>query len=243
MTRVLICASCSVMREGIASLLRSEAFDVVGAVENISAIEEAVRIGDPDVIVLAIEPREEEAWAEWLSDRAGDSAPESAEVGGWPAASALPPIVVLAGQIEMVPFDSALAAGVRALLPGDADSDEIISAIQAAAAGLIAARPETLDHLQRLRRLQRLQQPHAPQAPARPLGGAGRPPYYEALTPRETEVLRMLAEGLANKEIARRLKISEHTVKFHIGSILGKLSASSRTEAVTIGIRLGLIAV
>lgn len=51
----------------------------------------------------------------------------------------------------------------------------------------------------------------------------------------------MLAEGLANKEIARRLKISEHTVKFHIGSILGKLSASSRTEAVTIGIRLGLI--
>lgn len=240
MTHVLICASSSVTREGIASLLRSGAFEVVGAVENLSAIEEAARTADPDVILLAIEPREEEAWTEWVRDQVGESTPESAEARGWPTTSALPPTVVLADRLEMIPFDLALAAGVRALLPGDADSDEIRSAIQAAAAGLVVTRPETLDHLQRLQRLQR---PHSPQPPTGLLGGAGRPPYYEALTPRETEVLRMLAEGLANKEIARRLKISEHTVKFHIGSILGKLSASSRTEAVTIGIRLGLITV
>ena len=63
----------------------------------------------------------------------------------------------------------------------------------------------------------------------------------EEITSRETDVLRMLAEGLVNKEIAARLGISEHTVKFHISSILDKLDASTRTEAVTLGIRRGLI--
>ncbi|HEX8920130.1 MAG TPA: response regulator transcription factor, partial [Pyrinomonadaceae bacterium] len=59
--------------------------------------------------------------------------------------------------------------------------------------------------------------------------------------PREIEVLSMMAEGVGNKTIAYRLNISEHTVKFHVGSIFGKLGASSRTEAVMLGIRRGLI--
>ena len=63
----------------------------------------------------------------------------------------------------------------------------------------------------------------------------------EALTPRESEVLRLLADGLSNKDIALRLRVSEHTIKFHIRSILGKLGAASRTEAVTRGFRSGLI--
>ena len=63
----------------------------------------------------------------------------------------------------------------------------------------------------------------------------------EPLTPREQEVLRLLALGLANKEIASRMNISEHTVKFHVAAILGKLGAASRTEAVAIGIRHGLV--
>jgi DNA-binding NarL/FixJ family response regulator len=63
------------------------------------------------------------------------------------------------------------------------------------------------------------------------------------LTSRELEVLRMLAEGAANKNIAWQLKISEHTVKFHVAQILAKLNAGTRTEAVTIGIRTGLIMV
>jgi DNA-binding NarL/FixJ family response regulator len=61
------------------------------------------------------------------------------------------------------------------------------------------------------------------------------------LTARELEVLRMMAEGAPNKIIAWRLGISEHTVKFHVASILSRLGASSRTEAVTIGIRRGLV--
>jgi DNA-binding NarL/FixJ family response regulator len=61
------------------------------------------------------------------------------------------------------------------------------------------------------------------------------------LTSREREVLRMLADGAANKTIAWKLGISEHTVKFHVAQILAKLNAGTRTEAVTLGIRQGLI--
>ena len=66
-------------------------------------------------------------------------------------------------------------------------------------------------------------------------------PMLEELTRREMEVLRMVADGLSNREIAARLSVSEHTIKFHISSVLGKLGASSRTEAVTQGIKRGLI--
>ena len=62
-----------------------------------------------------------------------------------------------------------------------------------------------------------------------------------ALTPRELEVLRMMADGAANKIIAWKLGVSEHTAKFHVASILAKLGAASRTEAVTIGIRKGMV--
>ena len=61
------------------------------------------------------------------------------------------------------------------------------------------------------------------------------------LTPREQEVLRLLADGLPNKSIAERLTVSEHTVKFHVASILGKLGAQSRTEAVVLATRSGLL--
>lgn len=63
----------------------------------------------------------------------------------------------------------------------------------------------------------------------------------EPLTPRELQVLRMLADGLGNKEIASKLGISDHTAKFHVTQILGKLGAGSRTEAVAIGIRRGIV--
>ena len=61
------------------------------------------------------------------------------------------------------------------------------------------------------------------------------------LTPRETEVLRLMADGASNKIIAHKLGISDHTAKFHVTSILSKLNAGTRTEAVTVGVRMGLI--
>lgn len=66
-------------------------------------------------------------------------------------------------------------------------------------------------------------------------------PPVESLTPREFDVLRLVADGLHNREIAARLGVTEHTVKFHLGAIFGKLGASTRTEAVQKGLRLGVI--
>jgi DNA-binding NarL/FixJ family response regulator len=67
------------------------------------------------------------------------------------------------------------------------------------------------------------------------------PEFVEKLTPREHEVLVLVADGLRNRDIARELQITEHTVKFHLASVFGKLGASSRTDAVRRGLRLGLI--
>ena len=119
----------------------------------------------------------------------------------------------------------ALRSGVRAILPRDAPTSEMIAAIEAAAAGLVALQPADLNAL--------LPAPRADPA----LSGSA----VEALTPRELEVFAMLAEGAGNKAIAWKLGISDHTVKFHVASIMSKLNATSRTEAVAIGIRRGLI--
>jgi NarL family two-component system response regulator YdfI len=120
----------------------------------------------------------------------------------------------------------ALRAGVRSLLAREASPTEIAAAIQSSSTGMILLDPEIAREL-------------TATAPADRSDSV--PDIVEDLTPREVEVLRMMAEGLGNKEIASRLGISDHTVKFHISSILAKMGAASRTEAVTMGIRMGLI--
>jgi DNA-binding NarL/FixJ family response regulator len=120
----------------------------------------------------------------------------------------------------------ALRNGVRAVLPRNMSPVGIVAAVEAVGAGLAVLLPDGLDTL-----LRESTASHR----------AVSPPLVEALTPREIEVLGMMVEGWGNKEISTRLGISEHTVKFHVASIMGKLNASSRTEAVTSGIRHGLI--
>lgn len=136
-------------------------------------------------------------------------------------------IVVLADNLHGEWMTEALRLGVRGLLPRSATAEEIVPTVVAAAAGLVVLHPAVFDFLL-----------PALLSTARPLDGAT---PVQALTPREIEVLGMMAEGLGNKAIARRMSISEHTVKFHVSSIFTKLNASSRTEAVTLGARLGLI--
>lgn len=131
------------------------------------------------------------------------------------------PAIVLLGEIPWTA--DALRLGVRAVLPPDASAAEILAALQAAAAGLSVIDP---------RDLEALISAGSPQPAAEPA---------TPVTARELEVLRMPAEGAANKTIAWKLGISEHTVKFHVAQILAKLNAGTRTEAVTLGIRQGLI--
>ncbi len=119
-----------------------------------------------------------------------------------------------------------LRSGVRAILSRESDPDDVLSAIYAAYDGLVLLSTTTAESLAAVYGDQAL---------------AVEDEFSEEITSRETDVLRMLAEGLVNKDIAARLGISEHTVKFHISSILDKLGASTRTEAVTLGIRRGLI--
>lgn len=118
-----------------------------------------------------------------------------------------------------------LRAGVRAILPTQITREQLLAALHAAITGLVILDSGSLLSL----------------LPEPALASASLAEPTEPLTPREREVLQMLASGLANKEIAAKLSISDHTAKFHVASILGKLGAASRTEAVAIGIRRGLV--
>lgn len=140
-----------------------------------------------------------------------------------PADGRVAAYVLLADAGQPLWTREALRLGIRAVLPGSASAAEILAAVEAAARGFAVLDPRDLDGL---------------------IGASG--PAMAAqevptLTPRELEVFRMMAEGAANKTIAWKLNISETTAKFHVASILSKLRASNRTEAVSMGVRKGLI--
>lgn len=125
-------------------------------------------------------------------------------------------IIVLSDGIPPADW---LRSGVRGFLPLDAGRDEILAAIHAVHEGLLVFDPETYP----------IAQQDARRAAETPL------------TAREVEVVRLLAQGFSNKELAFRLNISEHTVKFHVTAIMSKLGAASRTEAVMLAVRQGLV--
>jgi DNA-binding NarL/FixJ family response regulator len=144
--------------------------------------------------------------------------------GLWRLRSQSPEVAVLALCESSVDgrILRALQAGARGCLPKTATSAELLEAAQGAVSGEPVLHPATTAML--------LQQ----------LRGDGPAP---SLTPRESEVLRQVAAGQTNKSIALKLGISEHTVKFHLGSAMTKLGAASRAEAVALAIRRGLISV
>jgi DNA-binding NarL/FixJ family response regulator len=135
-------------------------------------------------------------------------------------------IVLLTEVSDPRSISRLLRSGVRAILSRESDPDHVLAAIYAAYDRLVLLSTPIAESLAAVYGDQPLE---------------AEDELSEEITSRETEVLRMLAEGLVNKDIAARLGISEHTVKFHISSILDKLGASTRTEAVTLGIRRGLI--
>ncbi|GGG36426.1 helix-turn-helix transcriptional regulator [Caldovatus sediminis] len=133
-----------------------------------------------------------------------------------------PPMLVLAK--DAAARARALHAGVGGVLPPDAGEAQLVAAIVAVAHGLVV-RPASPRPV--------------PPRPEPAAAGAAEP--VPALTPREREVLALLAAGAANKVIARRLGLSFHTAKAHVASVLAKLGASSRADAVARGIRAGLV--
>ena len=154
---------------------------------------------------------------------------EASIARGLPDVSALaaaPALVALVDSMRRSEILRALQSGARAVLWRESHPREIAAALQAAHDGLTVFSPEILEVL-------------LPQSAE--LAAPGDLPPGEPLTAREIDVLSLLAEGAGNKEIAGRLHISEHTVKFHVSSILAKLGAATRTEAVTRGYKEGLI--
>jgi DNA-binding NarL/FixJ family response regulator len=133
-----------------------------------------------------------------------------------------PAVIVLASSPHEAWTARARRSGVRAVLGRDATAEELAAAVAATKAGLLVLHPDAVSSA----------------APAAVLA----PGEHSALTAREVEILEMMAEGMSNRAIAARLKISRNTVKFHVASVLTKLAARSRTEAVTVGVRRGLIA-
>lgn len=252
MSRILIVAPSPILRAGLESLVEragaAHGHVVVAAVGTLGtaddggsrALADDVLAHEPDVVLWAPAPPIDDdgpplAWLRAVSGEEGD-------------APGAPAVVALVEAPAAAWTMTALRAGVRAVLPREATAEELVAAVDAAAAGLVAV-PVALAEL--------LVAPNAARAPgpraddeerdaAAPEAGAPRGPPALArgapvLTPRELQVLALLAEGLVNKQIAGRLGISEHTVKAHVAAIFAKLDAGTRAEAVVTAARLGLL--
>ena len=213
MIRVFIVAASPLARSGLQQLLAHPEIEIVGSAFDLDTATGLLSepVTEPDVIVV---------------DASRDSGAVTANLaGGTSDIGADIPIVVLEGPENGAGSDL-LRQGARAILPAGISPTELIAAVRAVTSGLIVLHPSTIAAI-----------PHAAVNTSR----SSTEEWTETLTKREKEVLQMLAAGLGNKEIAFKLNISDHTAKFHVGSILGKLGVSTRAEAVAMGIRRGLV--
>jgi DNA-binding NarL/FixJ family response regulator len=212
-TRVLIVAAYPIARAGLAALL-SVFPDLAVAGQSAGGDELTALVDEtrPEVVLLDLSTGDDEA-LERL-ERLLATRP------------GLGALVLGAEHTEEALLD-ALGAGAHGYLPRESGGEELAAAVRAVAQGLIVLGTAPASAL-----LARLL--------ARPRLAPGAGPG-EALTPRELEVLQALAGGLTNRAIARKLSVSENTVKFHVSSILTKLDAASRAEAVALAARRGLL--
>jgi DNA-binding NarL/FixJ family response regulator len=212
MKRVLVAAAFPTVLVGLGAVLRGRAgIEVVGDAASAGQVLAHIAALAPDVLLAELEAEGEEMAGTVLRLAGQDQAPG----------------VILLCDAPLPWSREALRAGVRGILGREASATAIVAAVEAVAGGLAVLQPGLLPLL-------------LPPEPDLALAAA-LAPLPEPLTLREGEVLRLLGEGLGNKAICRRLGISEHTVKFHVGAIMAKLRAESRTEAVMAGVRRGLI--
>jgi NarL family two-component system response regulator YdfI len=224
--RALIIAASAERRSALQKLLRGAAsIAVIGALPAAAAAGAYVQHWQPEAVLVD------------LDSNLGSAERLVAEASG--GFSGLT-VIVLADHPEAAWTARLLRAGVSSILPRDASCRQIAAALQAASEELVVLHPEIVDGMLN----ESLLEEGVLEGEGSDVEGSGSrdmEPLVEELTRREVEVLRMVAAGLGNREIASRLHVSEHTIKFHVSSILGKLGAASRTEAVTNGIKRGFI--
>ncbi len=209
--RVAVVASSPAVRAGLEHLLGLG--DDVVVVGSAATRDALGDLGLGDIDVLVLDDDSGTRIAALRTDAADDDARPRAAV------------VLLVDQPTPALARNAIGAGVRALLARDAGDAELIAAVRAVAAGLVVLTPDAAQ-------------------PARGATGTVRregTPRTVSLTPREHEVLQALAEGLANKQVAVRLGISEHTIKTHVAAVFEKLGVTTRAEAVARGVQLGVL--
>jgi two-component system, NarL family, response regulator YdfI len=209
MIHVQVKASSPIARTGLETLIRNHHGFLLVSDDSVQGESAASTEWTANVLVVE---------AETPGDPAVREALDWASAGG--------SVVLLLRNPSSESIADALRDGIKSVLPSGLTGTELVTAIEAAAAGFVVLDEHSAEAM--------LGSPTF-------ATGIDSNASIEPLTPREIEVLRLLALGLGNKEIAARLEISEHTVKFHVASILSKLGAASRTEAVTLGIRHGLV--
>ncbi|KAF3889512.1 MULTISPECIES: response regulator transcription factor [Nostocales] len=214
MIRVLVVAASPVVRAGLSAVLATNSkLIVVGTASGLDNLGGEIEQLQPDVVLVDLSSNfQQSSWEKLLSLQQQQD-----------------PFVclVLADELDSIDLVAGLRGGVRGILPQTSTESEIIAAVEAVAFGLVVLHLDAVESVLALK------------------DASGREKVVatpvQTLTPREIEVLEMLGAGMGNKAIAKRLQISEHTVKFHVSSIFQKLGVSTRTEAVAVGVRLGLI--
>jgi NarL family two-component system response regulator LiaR len=228
MIRILLADDHPIMREGLRAVLETQPdFEIVGTIEQAANGEEALRLAlelKPDILLLDLEmPVMDGVETIRRLRRQSKNTQKNGEVNG-------PHVIVFTAFDNDERIIAALEAGANGYLLKGAPREEMFHAIRVTMQGGSLLQPVIASKLLRhMGQRQEIRLSHDPQ------------PAYEALTERELEVLRLLAQGMPNKEIAAHLVISERTAKFHISSIMGKLGATNRTEAVALAAQKGLI--
>ena len=212
MIRVFIVAASPLARSGLQQLLASPEIEIVGSAVDLDSASGLLSEPEAEPDVIVVDASRDSGAV--VAVHSGEPSDIGADI----------PIVVLESADNGAGSDL-LRQGARAVLPATVSPAEMIAALRAVTSGLIVLHPLTITAL-----------PHAAINTSRTTEE-----LVEPLTKREKEVLQMLAAGLGNKEIAAKLNISDHTAKFHVGSILGKLGVSTRAEAVAMGIRRGFV--
>ncbi len=210
--RILVADDHPVVRDGLVAILSTQSdFQVVGAASTGAEVVEQAARLEPDVVLLDLEM------------------PDAHIANGVEALRALHTIRPDVRVVVFTAFDAdelifgAVQAGAQGYLLKGAPRDEIFEAIRVVSAGGSLLQPVVASKL--MQHISRVEEQ----------------PLAEPLTDRECEVLALLAQGKSNKEIAAELSITQRTVKFHVSSIMGKLGAGNRTEAVTLAAQRGLI--